>query len=62
MPQVVIENSILTTPFVGRRFRLDYDGITDEIVASRRISIYRMPIPPPKMKGKQLRFETEWTP
>jgi type III restriction enzyme len=45
----------------NKYFRFTEDGITNEIVTSRRISSYFFPIPKPKKKGKQLSFETEWT-
>jgi type III restriction enzyme len=65
MPPVVIENPVINSPFEEpkRHFRFSRDGITDEIVESRRISSYFVPIPPPKKKGKsaQLAFDTEWT-
>ena len=63
MPQVVIENPILNSPYVEpiRHFRFSDEGITDEIVESRRVSSYFMPIPAAKKKGKQLAFDTEWT-
>ena len=65
MPQVVIENPILNSPYEEpkRHFRFSDDGITDEIVEERRVSSYFIPIPPPKKKGKaaQLAFETGWT-
>ncbi len=64
MPQVVIENPILNSPFAEpqRHFKFTEDGITDEIVEARRISSYFIPIPRPKKKNaKQLAFETEWT-
>jgi type III restriction enzyme len=63
MPDVVIENPILNSPFEEptRHFKFSEDGITDEIVNERRISSYFIPIPPPKKKGKQLTFDTEWT-
>ena len=63
MPQVVIENPILNSPFVdpSRHFRFSDEGITDEIVDGRRVSAYFIPIAPPKKKGKQLAFDTEWT-
>src|SRR4051794_15202979 len=63
MPDRVIENPVLNSPFVepGRHFRFDDDGITNDVVAGRRKSSYFVPIPPPKKKGKQLVFETEWT-
>ncbi|MBI4235870.1 MAG: DEAD/DEAH box helicase family protein, partial [Chloroflexi bacterium] len=63
MPDVVIENPILNSPYVEptRHFRFSEDGITDEVVNERRTSAYFIPIPPPKKKGRQLAFDTEWT-
>jgi len=63
MPQVVIENPILNLPFEEppSHFRFTDDSITNEIVESRRISSYFVPIPRAKKKGKQLVFDTEWT-
>ena len=64
MPQVVIENPVVNSPFEEprRHFKFSDDGITDEIIEQRRISQYFMPIAAPKKKGpKQLAFETEWT-
>jgi type III restriction enzyme len=64
MPQVVIENPILNSPFEEprRHFRFTEEGITDEIVEARRISSYFVPIPRPKKKNtRQIAFETEWT-
>ncbi len=63
MPDTIIENPILNSPFrePGRHFRFGDEGITNEIVESRRASAYFVPIPPPKKKGKQLQFETQWT-
>lgn len=66
MPQVVIENPILNSPFIepNRHFRFGEDGITDQIEESRRISSYFVPIAKPKKKkGGQTPelFETEWT-
>jgi alpha-beta hydrolase superfamily lysophospholipase len=45
MPQVVIENPILNSPFKEptRHFKFSDDGITDEVVESRRISSYFVP-------------------
>ena len=57
MKQVVIENPILNSPFEEprRHFKFTEDGITDEIVETRRISQYFIPIPRPKKKSpKQL--------
>lgn len=63
MPDVVIENPVLNSPFKEptRHFRFSEDGITDEVVNERRVSAYFIPIPPPKKKGRQLSFDTEWT-
>ncbi|MDO9333638.1 MAG: hypothetical protein Q7T57_03845 [Dehalococcoidales bacterium] len=65
MPQVVIENPKLNSPFKEptRHFKFSDDGITDEVVESRRISSYFVPIAKPRKKagGKQLVLDTEWT-
>ncbi len=65
MNQVVIENPVINTPFEEprRHFRFTEDGITNEIVDSRRISSYFIPVPRPRKKGRQqqLPFSTEWT-
>jgi len=65
MKQVVIENPVINSPFEepARHFRFSEDGITDEIVESRRISAYFIPIASPKKKSAQaqLSFDTEWT-
>lgn len=63
MPQTVIENPVINSPFAEpeRHFRFTDEGITDEIVTGRRSSSYFVPIARPKKKGKQLQFETEWT-
>ena len=64
MPQVVIENPIINSPFdePTRHFRFSDEGITNEIVDGRRTSSYFVPIAKPKKKGaKQLQFDTEWT-
>lgn len=65
MKQVVIENPILNSPFKepNRHFRFSEEGITDEIVDSRRVSSYFIPIARSKKQGKQLQlpFDTEWT-
>ena len=63
MPQVVIDNPILNSPFEEptRHFQFGDEGITNEIVEKRRTSSYFIPIAQPKKKGKQLQFETEWT-
>ncbi|MBI2061021.1 MAG: DEAD/DEAH box helicase family protein [Nitrospirae bacterium] len=61
--QVVIDNPILNSPYEEpcRHFRFTDEGISSEIVESRRVSSYFVPIPRPKKRGKQLSFETEWT-
>jgi type III restriction enzyme len=63
MADTVIENPILNSPYrePDRHWRFTEEGITNEILQSRRPSAYFVPIPPPKKKGKQLQFETEWT-
>jgi len=63
MPDTIIENPILNSPFrePDRHWRFTDEGITNEIVETRRASAYFVPIPPPKKKGKQLQFDTEWT-
>ena len=63
MPDVVIENPILNSPYTEptRHFRFVEEGITDEIIEERRPSSYFIPIPKPKKKGRQLTLETEWT-
>ena len=65
MKQVVIENPVINSPFEEpkRHFCFSVEGITNEILESRRISAYFIPIAAPKKKSKQaqLSFETEWT-
>jgi len=63
MKQVVIENPVLNSPFSEpkRHFRFSDESITNDIVESRRVSSYFIPIAKPKKKGRQLTFETEWT-
>ncbi len=62
MPQVVIENPILNSPFKEptKHFKFSDEGITDEVVESRRISSYFVPIAKPRKKagGKQLVLDT----
>lgn len=64
MPDVVIENPIINSPFEEprRHFYFDQTGITDKIVEARRNSAYFVPIPPSKKKsgGEQLVLGTEW--
>ena len=64
MSQVVIENPIINSPFdePSRHFKFSDDGITNEIVESRRLSSYFLPIAKPKKKlPKGLSSNTEWT-
>ncbi len=64
MRQVVIDNPVINGPFAepARHFRFTDEGITNEIVESRRVSQYFVPIAKPRKKGsKQLQFDTEWT-
>ena len=63
MPQVVIENPVLNAPYdePRRHFRFSDDGITDEIIDTRRVSSYFMPIAAPKKRDKQPAMDTEWT-
>jgi type III restriction enzyme len=65
MRQAVIENPILNSPYEvpARHFRFSDEGITDEILESRRRSSYFMPIPKAKKRrGAQAELPgTEWT-
>lgn len=60
--QVVIENPILNSPFhePARHFKFSQEGITSEIVESRRVSAYFVPVPRSKKKSKAgTLFDTE---
>jgi type III restriction enzyme len=59
----VIENPILNSPFTEptRYFRVDEDGITNEIVEGRRPSAYFVPVPSPRRRDPQLAFQFQWT-
>lgn len=64
MPQTVIENPILNSPFLEpeRHFKFDDEGITSEVLTGRRASAYFIPIAQPRKRGqKQQRFDTECT-
>lgn len=63
MPEVVIDNPILNSPFFEptRHFDFTDEGISDLVLDGRRPSSYFIPIPASKKKGKQLAFDTEWT-
>lgn len=60
---VSIENPILNGPYDApkRHFRFDEEGITSEVLESRRRSAYFMPIARPNKRSAQKNFETEWT-
>lgn len=62
MPDVVIENPVINSPFdePRRHFVFADDGITDEISETRRVSSYFIPIPPPKKKGGQQILPGDW--
>ncbi len=65
MSDAIIENPVINLPFdePSRHFRFGDDGITNEIVASRRVSSYFVPIARPRSyKPSQMQLpETEWT-
>jgi len=63
MKDVIIENPVINSPFdePQRHFRFTDDGITDQIIPSRRSSQYFVPIAQPRKRGKQLQIQTEWT-
>jgi type III restriction enzyme len=63
MPDAVIDNPILNSPFDEPRlhWKFERDGITNEVLEGRRVSSYFMPIPKSKRGGDQMQFETEWT-
>ena len=60
MPDVVIQNPVINSPFrePNRHFRFDDQGITNEVADGRRSSGYFIPIAQPKKRGKQLEFPT----
>jgi type III restriction enzyme len=61
--RVVIDNPVLNSPYQEpqRHFLFTEDGITNQVIEGRRLSAYFMPIARPKVKAKQLLFDTEWT-
>ncbi len=60
MPEL-IDNPILNGPYdpPARHFRFDDDGITNEIVDSRRDSGYFVPIPASRRRGAQLAIDQQ---
>ncbi|MBW4558206.1 MAG: DEAD/DEAH box helicase family protein [Trichormus sp. ATA11-4-KO1] len=64
MKQVVIENPIINSAFSEpqQHFRFDDDGITSDIIDTRRRSHYFIPIAKPKKKDQQLEIDLGlWT-
>jgi len=63
MPQTIIDKPVINSPFIEphRHHRFSEEGITNEIIESRRPSSIFIPIAQPKKKGRQLHIETEWT-
>src|SRR5258706_16258801 len=65
MSDAIIENPVINLPFdePSRHFRFGDDGITNEIVESRCLSSYFVPIARPRSyKPSQMQLpETEWT-
>src|SRR5438309_12085058 len=62
MPEVVIENPVINSPYLEprRHFAFDEDGITNEIAETRRDSSYFIPIPPPKKRTPQTALPGTW--
>jgi type III restriction enzyme len=60
-----IDDPVINSPFEEpqRHYEFDDEGITNRIVAGRRVSSYFVPIPRSRKRsrGQQLSFETEWT-
>ncbi len=63
MPDTVIDNPILNSPFAepARHFRFDEEGITSEIVDERRTSTYFVPIPKARKRGANPVLPGDWT-
>lgn len=64
MKTVIIENPIINSAFAEPRqhFRFDSEGITSDIIESRRSSHYFIPIAQPKKKNPQLELDLGiWT-
>jgi type III restriction enzyme len=60
MARVVIENSILDSPFgePTRRFRFVDERIANEVADGRRESSWFIPISEPRTKGRKLLLDT----
>ena len=63
MPNVVIENPVLNSPYdePRRHFRFDDQGITSDIQDGRRPSSYFVPVPASQRSSGQLALAAEWT-
>lgn len=63
MPDVVIENPVLNSPFEepSQHFVFAREGITNQVADGRRESAFFIPIAPVKRRGPQVAFDTEWT-
>lgn len=64
MPDALIDNPIINSPFVEpkRHFVFNDQGITNQVESTRRKSSFFVPIPKPKKKNsQQVLFDTEWT-
>jgi type III restriction enzyme len=62
--QVIIENPVINSAFEEpkRHFRFSDEGITNEIVESRRKSAYFVPVPRSRKRSQEgTLFDTEWT-
>ena len=62
MPQVIIENPILNSPYAEptRHFHFTDQGITSDMDEGRRVSSYFVPIPRAKRKNrKQMAYGDE---
>ena len=55
MKLIVIDNPILNSPFEEpkQHFRLERDGITNDILDGRRKSVYFSPVPEPRKRAQQ---------
>src|SRR2546430_14956827 len=63
MPDVVIQNPVINSPFSvpARHFEFGDRGITGVINKGRRDSSYFVPIPQGRRQTAQLSLEAEWT-
>ena len=63
MTAVTIDNPIINSPFdePRRHFLFSANGITDTLGRGRRKSVYFVPVPRPRLKGKSLELNLELT-